>query len=179
MSLYRRRRVLNRIGTLAGNTIALGAQLSREHRYNKDWLQKHFSNMECHIRERERWAITPIQRTLFELRQDFKELLPIYLTRDYGEFKWDEGAVNKESSSANWRQKISIATRQTLALLIPLLIIGFLYKRPDQLLPGIGVPVATLVCIIWFLFAVDAVFKLGVVANLIESAKVVKEFIKS
>lgn len=177
----RRKGLLIRINHLAQNTLLLSSRYASKDEINKNWLEKHFRHMERYIREREQWVIAPRETTLDDLRQDFYSLLAnIYMTGDYGNFKWSSGDKETKpevSKSSRLQYLLTKLPRFLVGIVLPLVGLGLIVMGRGDLFTEthIDPKIWTLIFITWFLLAIDAILKIGIVAGFTDVAKGLKD----
>lgn len=171
----KRRSLIARLNDLARNTLFLTWRFSSKSEMEHNWAAKHFRHLERYIRERERWIISPSATTLSDLRRDFYNLVDVYLTGNYGAFEWKYVSSPPEAVTLNKKQRILLILPRYIGIILPLILLAILLWRHEQLESlGIGVNIVALIFIAWFLLAIDAVLKLGIVAGVINLAKEIK-----
>jgi hypothetical protein len=173
-----RKEVLQRrIDYLARNTLLIPSRYAITTKQNRIWVYRHFNEIANHIREREKWIISPASNTLLDLRRDFADFALLYTNGLYGNVKWDNnekrqpslGIFNILSKSLRFLFKI-------LGFAIPLIFV-FLYLSDPLLLSPIKIDlgILNLIFVSWTLIAIDSIFNLGVVAQVTKTAKEIKD----
>lgn len=179
----KRKKLLDRIRKLAVITLFLPQYYKHTGQASLDWLEEHFKNMSFHILERGRWAITPTELTLGDLRGDFYELAGMYITGRYGEFK-SPSMPSTSKSKSTWKTQLLITVSQLLSVAIPvILLIPSVYKNifdhsvdPKTVtFHGVDPKTVTLILISWLLISVDSILKLGIMKNFIDLWKGIKD----
>ncbi len=172
-----RKKILQyRVDYLAKATLLIASRYASKDKDNLEWIETHFKKMESYIQEREKWIIAPGSTTLKDLRDDFTNLLLIYLNGEYGRFSWDDKVSPPKISRFIWLQNLGGFLIRFLGVLIPLAIMGVYLWQPS-LFPYINVDptIITILLISWLLLAIDTIFKLGVVSDLVSLAKGFKD----
>jgi hypothetical protein len=141
-------------------------------------VDEHFEKISNFIRERESWIYSPLETTLWDLRNDFFELASVYLSGSYGMFSASlpDYLVSRQKEKASKTSSYG-QTLRSLSLLVPLIFIGLIILIPDDKLPFDNAiePTLVLIFISWFLLSVDQLLNLGVVKGLIDLAKGIKD----
>lgn len=172
----RRRALLARMDNLAQNTLLLSSRYSGRDDRNQDWAKDYFRNMSLYIRERERWVVAPTDTTLNSLRQDFCRLATIYITANYGDLTYPEKDAKLEMPTPTRKQLILASLPRFLGIFLPLALMGFLLWQPTRLeMVGVETNAITLIFIVWFLLAIDATLKLGIMDKVVGLAKQIRE----
>jgi hypothetical protein len=170
----KRRTFILRVDDLARVTRLLSARYASRNEVNQQWIKRHFSQLERGLLERARWAVAPAESTLQDLREDFYKLAIMYIDGTYGTFSWGR-EQDKSERSFNWKRRLIRGASTVVGVAGPVILMILLLRHPASLEPvGISANIIALVLIAWFLFAVDAVLKLGVVAGVVNLAKEVK-----
>jgi hypothetical protein len=140
-----------------------------------EWLENHFKNIYEYIQERRRWVVSPTRNTLNDLRRDFIFLANIYVSGQYGEFKWEEPFTETKKTQKTDKLSILKLFVKFLGITFPLLIMGlYLYDPNKFFLKAMDVeykdPV-TYIFLAWLLISVDITLKLGIVESLVKLAQ--------
>lgn len=166
--------LLERINDLSKSTLFLGRRFASKSLREQEWSAEHFRYLERFIRERERWVIAPVETTASDLRRDFYKLTRMYLSGNYGEFNWKTVSM-PPAVSPSLRESLTPVLLRSLGIVLPLIFLGLLlWRRSDLEVIGIGSNLIALIFVSWFLLAVDAVLKLGIVAGIVNLAKEIK-----
>jgi len=73
------------------------------------------------------------------------------------------------------KQQFFTSMPRFLGIVFPLVILGvLLWQHPRLTAIGVGVNIIALILVSWFLLAVDAIFKLGIVSGVINLANEIK-----
>ena len=176
MTLSEKKRLLVRTNFLAKVTRFYVHQYSLDTN-TLDWVSNHFRQIEYFIREREKWIIASKDSTLADLQQDFYNLALTYISGNFGNFEYKTGIPSAtESITSNYFKNFLFGIpRITIGILLPLSVLFIISLRPELFSNIIDVKVLTLISIGWFLLAIDAILKLGIVTSVIEVAKGIKE----
>ena len=98
----------------------------------------------------------------------------MYLSGNYGEFDWTRVSM-PPATAPNLRASLTPVLLRFLGIVSPLIFLGLLLWRRSELeYVGIGSNIVALIFISWFLLAIDAALKLGIVAGIINLAKEIK-----
>lgn len=170
-----RKALLNRVNTLARNTMLISKHNFSSYDANRAWAQKHFKHIKLYIRERERWVLAPTRTTLVALRQDFYELAKLYLSGDYGSFIWQSEVSLPEDRPRTWLQFLASTGIHILVAVLPLIMMGYLLWESQWITSAGLQSVITLIFIAWFLIVIDAFLKIGIVDKLVSIGKGIKE----
>lgn len=136
---------------------------------------RHFKELENFIRERECWAIAPADTTLEDLRKDFKDLALIFITGNYGLFKWQDTGAELAPPLPRWKSAPAVTLR-VVGAVFPLALMGaYLWKA--ELFPHVNIDknILGFIFVSWLLLTIDAGLKLGVVSQLTSIAKGIKD----
>lgn len=172
---HKRKIFVMRINELAANTALLWLRFEPRKENNREITREHFRNMDAYIRERGRWAITPMATTLYDLQKDFYALASIYIRCAYGEFKWPETPLQPESVKKSRMQRFVALAPKIIGFVLPFIFLGLVIWKNEWLKSkGIGADIITLIFISWLLLVIDATLKLGVVAGIVNLAKEIK-----
>jgi hypothetical protein len=168
-----RKRLLQRLEDLARNTRLLALRYRIYDPRSQDWIGRHCEALEFDVRERQRWIAAPKAETLSDLRTHFAELAPIFLTGSYGMFIWPREMPTKVAESGD-----DLLSRAFKGIgfglpTVGLTILVWNHKLLENL--NVSTNVVSMVLVAWILVAIDAFFRLGVVANVISLLKGVKE----
>jgi hypothetical protein len=172
----RKKTILRRVDDLARMTLVLALAPKSRDEATQRWVWKHFKEMELFIRKRERWIMVPSSSTLASLRRDFLRLAPIYITRQYGVFEWENLYREPGEDTSDWKDHLLKWLKTLVGFIIPLALMGLYLWNPD-LFPAVQFDAETvgLVFVAWLLLGLDVVFDLGVVSGLVELAKGIKD----
>jgi hypothetical protein len=142
------------------------------------WVDDHFKNIYEYIQERRRWVASPTKNTLNDLRRDFIFLGNIYVSGQYGEFKWENLSLKTKNSKESNKLNLLKLSGRFLGISLPLLMMG-LYLSPStsSWFHGINIPknTVTYVFFAWFLISLDITLKLGIVESLVKFAQGLRE----
>jgi hypothetical protein len=172
----RKKILLHRTSRLAELTLTLTLSYASISQTNQFWLKQHFKQMEAYIRERERWILAPIDTTLDNLRNDFYALAPIFIIGNYGTFQWKYEISPPKSSKIGWKGALFRNLARVLGIILPLTLMG-LYLWQPSLFPFLQIDpnIVALIFVAWLLLTLDITLKLGVVAELTNLAKGIKD----
>jgi hypothetical protein len=161
-----------RIEYLSKINLILGTRINSK---NSNWVDNHFKNIYEYIQERRRWIASPTKNTLSDLRRDFVFLANIYVSGQYGEFKWEN--LFTETKKIQESDKLSILKlfAKFLGITFPLLVMGLYLQNPNNFfLQGIGShnkDAVTYIFLAWLLISLDITLKLGIVESLVKLAQ--------
>jgi hypothetical protein len=171
-----RRSLLKRITHLARSTRFVALGFADTNSANQAWLADYFRRVELYIREREKWASVPVATTLNDLRHDFYQLAKIFTSSQYGDLPALSVTPESIPVSPSRSQRVGSLALRFLGVVLPILILGVLFLDPSRLAAlGVQGTTLTLILIAWFLLAVDAVLRLGIVERLAGVAKALKD----
>lgn len=171
----KKKALIARLNDLARNTALLPLCYASKNEINQIWAKEHFTQMEQYIRERERWVIAPSESTLLDLRRDFYNLAIIYITGGFGKFDWTTTFSKLELAQTTQIRSLVSGLSRTAGVVLPLIFLGIVLWQHSQLeAVGLGANLVALILIAWFLLAIDAALKLGIVAGVINLAKEIK-----
>lgn len=172
-----RKDLLSRIHYLSRMTLLLASRYATRSESNQSWVFRHFKEMELYLREHERWAIAPTDSTLADLRRDFRQLAPLYITGQYGAFEWRNLFTAPEISPYGLMRRVLTGVLRFIGIVLPLILMGLYLLRPDKFpfIPPESRKIITLIFISWLLLVLDSSLKLGVVAQLTSLAKGIKD----
>lgn len=166
-----------RMQLLARCTRQLSRRIYDVNHENLEWTEKHFGQMSRYILDRARWLSAPTESTLVNLRKDFSELATIFITEQYGAFRWQYEDVS-QNPSATFLERLNLAFVnfvRGLGFSIPLVAFWLYLRDPSKLPIPLKPEIAGLILFAWLLLGIDAVFKLGLVRDLVDLAKGIKD----
>lgn len=136
------------------------------------WDNSHFLKMSRFVKERKKLAIMPKDPTLSTLREDFYYLSKILVSGKYGNFEWIESSKEAITDNPSKPTIFLSSFLRFIGYLIPAVLLG-VYLWNSELFPNILIDkqVASLILLAWFLISIDIGFNLGIVSNLIATAK--------
>jgi hypothetical protein len=170
-----RRNIQYRLSRLARETRGLAKHISSLSKDNQQWLDNHFGQMAAYILERERWLLAPMPNTMNELESDLQKLASIYISGNYGSFQWDSSNV-VQLKSDSWLLRALKAAGRVIAFLIPIGLMIWVLTNPTIItLLNITPSLITILMVAWILLGIDSVLKLGVVSNLLNLAKGIRD----
>ncbi len=166
-----RRNIQYRLNRLAYYTLALGKRFSSLDKSNQKWLENHFSQMAAYILERERWLLAPMPNTLEDLRKNFRNLVGIYISGNYGLFEWDLSVAQQSKPESRWLRLLKALGRLIFYFLPVGLLIWSLVDT--TILSSFNIQPSTIIFLLiaWILLGMDSVLKLGVVSDILVVAK--------
>lgn len=168
----RRRMVARRASMLSKRVRFLALTSGVENGSSKQFAADHFGAIGAFIDERLKWIVAPRPSTLKTLRVDFFELGRVVFLGLYGTFDWGSYQPVLTTPSGHARGIFAAI----VALLLPaVLLLLILTGRVTGNLGAIDQKTTTLLLVAWFLLAIDARLKLGLVAGLAKLAKGIKE----
>jgi hypothetical protein len=173
----RRRRLLRAMHVVARDTRLLAVRYRSTDDHAQSWFRQHVRRMERYISERERWVQAPMANTQFDLSRDFSELAKVYITGQYGEFRWPPEVEIEVPSLSLTRRALTVASR-LVGFAVPLtIVIGLLVERKQLDAWHVSPAAVGALAISWLMLGIDAAFKLGIVSGLASLLKEVRELV--
>jgi len=170
-----RKKLQNRVNSLAHTVLLMAHQYDSGSNANDEWTYKHFKEMELYIRERERWIIAPRETSLADLQRDFRGLLDILLSGNYGEFRYDAGELVTPRDIPIWQQVLK-SVFSALGIVIPISVLYIVYIDPARIQTfGIESNTIVLLSMAWLFLALDSLFSFGLVEKVINLIKTFRE----
>jgi hypothetical protein len=172
----KRRELLNRVRILERNIQLIPLCFSSGSSQNDLWVYSYFKKMESYVREREKWVITPNEKTLKTLREDFSTLAEIMISGNYGEFILKEQERDEEPD-----QNLPTSTKYTsllrlLATILPFILLITIFVFPNAINAlGIDNNILALFLLAWLLLAIDSSLMLGIMDNATTVIKTLRE----
>lgn len=137
-------------------------QYSYSSNTEQKWAKKHFELMSDYLSERQKWLRSPINSTHQQLKKDFSELLEIYASRQYGNFKWQKkDEIEKKDDKASQKTYIKLGI---LSVSITGLILIHQYLSDAPALYSYALVSLSL-------YLIDDLCDLGILKNVLELTK--------
>lgn len=168
-------RLLNRIEHLSMMTLLIPSRY-QNNKTNKSWMHKHFWLLSIHIKERGRWLGAPSHNTIITLRHEFKGLLNLYISGQYGKFEWADTSMPEIKTKDNKKDYFSGRLYRFLGIFIPLIliIIYAIYIQSNQGVYSENLEQVAIIFISWLLIYIDISLNLGVTESLLNLIKNVR-----
>jgi hypothetical protein len=177
----RKRYLLFYISEVARYTSLLPLCFRSLSRLVNEKTQNHFRKIERFVREQERLAIIPESDSIKELQKNFLQLIHLFISGNYGEFKWqgeEEIAQPVVETPQTWYQHTLSFLGKTVGLGIPLAGLYFTFAKPSIFLGlPIDVDTVSLVALAWLFLSIDSVLQLGLTAKVVTTAKEIKDLL--
>jgi len=169
-------RLINRVDFLAKYIPLVGMNISHNDPSMREWTLQYFKTMQNYVRQLERRIIAPKSDTLQSLRKDFYTMAGILLYGKYAEMDWvaltSEDQVKQKTSV----QQLGSTVQRFIGIGLPIFLLYVVIFHPEIMIPtGIGFDKISIIAIAWFLIAIDANLRLGVIDRILEIAKAIKE----
>ncbi|MEM0980352.1 MAG: hypothetical protein AAGH78_08765 [Cyanobacteria bacterium P01_H01_bin.58] len=168
-------RLLNRIEHFSMMTLLIPSRY-QNNEINKSWMDRHFWFLSLHIKERGRWLSAPSQNTIIILRNDFRDLLNIYISGQYGKFEWANIPTSEIKTKVNKKDYFPGQLYRFLGVFIPLvlIIIYAIYIQSNQGIYSENLEQVAIIFISWLLIYIDISLNLGVTESLLNLIKNVR-----
>ena len=168
-------RLINRVDFLAKYIPLVGMNISYNDPSIREWTLQYFKTMQKYVRQLERWIIAPKSDTLQSLRKDFYTMAGILLYGNYAEMDWATLTSEDQEKQKTSVQRLGSTVQRSIGIGLPILLLVAVIFYPGIIPTGIGIDKISIIAIAWFLIAIDANLRLGVIDRILEIAKAIKE----
>jgi hypothetical protein len=168
-------RLINRVDFLAKYIPLVGMNISHNDPSMREWTLQYFKTMQKYVRQLELWIIAPKSDTLQSLRKDFYTMAGILLYGNYAQMDWAALTSEDQVKQKTSVQRLGSTVQRFIGIGLPILLLYVVIFYPGIIPAGIGFDKISIVAIAWFLIAIDANLKLGVIDRILEIAKAIKE----